>query len=64
MDSGAKPELARLAYFALIGFSCHEWFGLVEWSDEQRLSFMELLRVMYTSCPESQQKNPQNSPQA
>jgi len=63
MDSGAKPELARLAYFALIGFSCHEWFGLIDWSDEQRLSFIEQIRTMYTSCPESQQKNPQNSHQ-
>lgn len=63
MDSGAKPELARLAYFALIGFSCHELFGFIDWSDEQRLSFMEQIRTMYTSCPESQQKNPQNSHQ-
>ncbi|MCE1274164.1 MAG: TetR/AcrR family transcriptional regulator [Chlorobiales bacterium] len=57
MDSGAKPETARLAFFALIGFSCHEWFGLIDWNDEQRLSFMEQIRSMYTSCPENQLKN-------
>lgn len=64
MDSGAKPELARLAYFALIGFSCHEWFGLVEWNDEQRLSFMELLRKTYAACPEGQPKTHPNPYQA
>ncbi len=63
MDSGTKPELARLAYFALMGFSCHEWFGLVDWSDEQRMSFMALIRTVYASCPEFQPKNPSNSQQ-
>lgn len=64
MDSGAKPELARLAFFTLIGFSCHEWFGLVEWSNEQRLSFMELLRKTYASCPEGLPKTHPNPYQA
>jgi AcrR family transcriptional regulator len=64
MDSGAKPELARLAYFALIGFSCHEWFGLVDWSQEERLSFMDLIRKTYASCPESLPKTFPNPYQA
>ena len=53
MDSGAKPETARMAYFALIGFSCHEWFGLVNRSDEERLLFLEQIRKMYIGYPES-----------
>jgi AcrR family transcriptional regulator len=53
MDSGAKPEAARMAYFAFIGFSCHEWFWLVERSDEERLPFLEQIRNMYIGYPES-----------
>ena len=53
MDSGAKPEAARMAYFAFIGFSCHEWFGLVDRSDEERLPFLEQIRKMYVGYPES-----------
>jgi AcrR family transcriptional regulator len=53
MDSGAKPEAARMAYFAFIGFSCHEWFGLVQRSDDERLPFLEQIRKMYVGYPES-----------
>ena len=53
MDSGAKPEAARMAYFAFIGFSCHEWFGLVDRIDEERLPFLEQIRKMYVGYPES-----------
>ena len=53
MDSGAQPEAARMAYFAFIGFSCHEWFGLVDRSDEERLPFLEQIRKMYVGYPES-----------
>lgn len=66
MDSGPSPEVARMAYFALVGFSCHEWFGLIDWSEEERLSFMERLRSMYLSlsgCHSSTQpeSNPPNA---
>ncbi|NTU54073.1 MAG: TetR/AcrR family transcriptional regulator [Chlorobiaceae bacterium] len=54
MDSGPKPEVARMAYFALVGFSCHEWFGLIDWCEEERLLFMEQLRSMYRAVPEFQ----------
>jgi len=53
MDSGAKPEAARIAYFAFMGFSFHEWFGLVQRSDEERLPFLEKIRKMYVDYPES-----------
>ncbi|HWQ26207.1 MAG TPA: TetR/AcrR family transcriptional regulator [Chlorobaculum sp.] len=57
MDSGAKPEAARMAYFALIGFSCHEWFGLVQRSDDERLPFLEQIRKMYVGYHESHPDN-------
>ena len=53
MDSGAKPEAARMAYFAFIGFSCHEWFGLIHRSDEERRPFLEQIRKMYVGYAES-----------
>lgn len=53
MDSGAKPEAARIAYFAFMGFSFHEWVGLVQRSDEERLPFLEKIRKMYVDYPES-----------
>ena len=53
MDSGAKPEAARMAYFAFVGFSCNEWFGLVDRSDDERLPFLEQIRKMYVGYPES-----------
>ena len=53
MEAGAKPEAARIVYFALIGFNCHEWFGLVNWSSQERFSFLEGIRAMYASEPES-----------
>ncbi|NTU96769.1 MAG: TetR/AcrR family transcriptional regulator [Chlorobiaceae bacterium] len=61
MTSGAKPRVARLAYFALLGFGCPEWFGLMEWSDRERLSFAEEIRTMYASYPENQTHAIQNS---
>ncbi len=53
MDAGAKPEAARIVFFALIGFNCHEWFGMVNWSSQERFSFLEGIRAMYASEPES-----------
>ena len=54
MEAGEKPEAARIVYFALIGFNCHEWFGLVNWSNQERFSFLEGIRAMYASHTESQ----------
>lgn len=54
MDTGAKPRAARLAYFALLGFGCPEWFGLMEWSESERLMLAGEIRAMYASYPENQ----------
>lgn len=54
METGANPEAARIVYFALIGFNSHEWFGLVNWTSKERFSFLEGIRAMYASHPESQ----------
>lgn len=61
MAAGEKPEAARIVYFALIGFNCHEWFGLVNWSSAERFSFLEGIRAMYASHPESQTPTKHNS---
>lgn len=61
MDNGAKPEAARMAYYAFIGFSCNEWFGLVQRSDEERLPFLEQIRNMYVGYPESHPATTPNS---
>lgn len=53
MERGANPDAARMAYFALIGFNCHEWFDLVNWSDQERLPFLERIREMYACFPET-----------
>lgn len=52
MESGAKPRAARLAYFAMLGFNCPEWFGLMEWSESERLAFISEIRAMYACCPD------------
>lgn len=52
MESGEKPRAARLAYFAMLGFGCPEWFGLVEWSESERIAFVREIRAMYASYPE------------
>jgi AcrR family transcriptional regulator len=62
METGAKPRAARMAYFALLGFSSPEWFGLMEWSDRERLSFVDEVRAMYASYPESQPSTPPVQP--
>ncbi len=58
MESGAKPLAARLAYFAMLGFGCPEWFGLVEWSESDRLSFVRDIRTMYACCPDEPALSP------
>lgn len=51
---GARPEAARMTHFALMGFCCHEWFGLASWSEKERRTTLEGIRKIYTSFPESQ----------
>ena len=60
LDSCAKPEIARMFFFAVIGFNCHEWFGMAKWSEQERLSYLELIRKMYVSCSEPGEPTPLN----
>ncbi|NTU59086.1 MAG: TetR/AcrR family transcriptional regulator [Chlorobiaceae bacterium] len=54
IGSADKSQTAYLAFFALLGFSFHEWFGLINWPAEKRLSFLDSIRTMYSSYPDSQ----------
>ncbi|NTW57048.1 MAG: TetR/AcrR family transcriptional regulator [Chlorobiaceae bacterium] len=58
MEAGEKPQVARLAFFALLGFGCPEWFGLVEWSESERLAFVADIRAMYACCPDEPTLSP------
>jgi AcrR family transcriptional regulator len=62
MESGAKPRAARLAYFAMLGFGCPEWFGLVEWSENDRLDFVRDIRAMYACSPDEPTLSPPVQP--
>ncbi len=49
MEYGRQPEVASIIYFALLGFSCHEWFGFVQWSETERMTFLNRIRTLFVS---------------
>lgn len=51
ISSGAKPKGARMAYFALTGFSCIERFNFHTWTDAERAEILEDIREVYASYP-------------
>ncbi|MGI2031527.1 TetR family transcriptional regulator [Rhizobium panacihumi] len=51
VSSGPKPKAARMAYFALTGFSCIERFNFHTWTDAERTEILEEIRDVYTSYP-------------
>ncbi|NTW51510.1 MAG: TetR/AcrR family transcriptional regulator [Chlorobiaceae bacterium] len=54
IDNPIKREASYLAFFALVGFGCHEWLGLINWESKERLSFLDSIRTMYSSYPDKQ----------
>lgn len=49
--TGVKPKAARMAYFALTGFSCIERFNFHAWSDVERAEILDEIREIYASYP-------------
>jgi AcrR family transcriptional regulator len=51
VSNGPKPTAARMAYFALTGFSCIERFDFHTWTDAERTEILEEIRAVYTTYP-------------
>ncbi len=51
VSSGARPKAARMAYFALTGFSCIERFNFHAWTDAERTEILDEIREVYASYP-------------
>lgn len=46
-----KPRAALVAYLALTGFSCTEYFNFYQWDAEARLAILEDIRAIYLNSP-------------
>lgn len=52
MTKGKKPKAALLAYLALTGFCCTEYFNFHQWEPEDRLAILDGIRAIYTTFPD------------
>lgn len=52
METSKKPKAARIAYLALSGFYCTEYFNFHQWEPEERLAILDGIRAIYTNFPE------------
>lgn len=52
MEAGRKPKAALIAYLALTGFSCTEYFNFHQWEPEARLAILDGIRAIYTTFPD------------
>lgn len=46
-----KPRAALIAYLALTGFSCTEYFDFYQWGAEARLAILQDIRAIYMDSP-------------
>lgn len=49
VSHGPKPKAARMAYFALTGFSCIERFNFHTWTDTERTEILEEIAEVYAT---------------
>jgi len=49
MKAGAKPRAALLAYLALTGFYCTEFFNFYHWDQGERHAVLDGIKEIYTS---------------
>jgi AcrR family transcriptional regulator len=54
VTGGNKPRASLLAYFALMGFCCHEWFGLISFSDSERKAILKDIGTAFLHFPETE----------
>lgn len=52
MNKGKRPKAALLAYLALTGFCCTEYFNFHQWEPEDRLAILDGIRAIYTTFPD------------
>jgi AcrR family transcriptional regulator len=52
IGNGARPKAALIAYLALTGFCCTEYFNLYQWETESRLAILDSIREIYTTSPD------------
>ncbi len=52
MNKGKRPTAALLAYLALTGFCCTEYFNFHQWEPEDRLAILDGIRAIYTTFPD------------
>lgn len=46
-----RPRAALIAYLALTGFSCTEYFDFYQWETEDRLAILQDIRAIYLNFP-------------
>jgi AcrR family transcriptional regulator len=52
MGKGKRPKAALIAYLALTGFCCTEYFNFHQWEPEDRLAILDGIRAIYTTFPD------------
>ncbi len=52
IGGGKRPKAALIAYLALTGFYCTEYFNFYQWEPEARLEILDDIRAIYLNSPD------------